>query len=90
MFSCRDAVLFCGNQTWLAEKSTKFFMVKSERDIRKFTSSYSFNRLVVLMKNNSDFPTFSIQSRCTKKAKTGKNVAAQVRQFQNVSCSTLD
>jgi len=42
------------------------------------------------MKNNSDFPTFSIQSRCTKKAKTGKNVAAQVKQFQNVSCSTLD
>ena len=50
-----------------------FFMVKSERDIRKFTSSYSFNRLVVLMKNNSDFPTFSNQSRCTKKFKKGED-----------------
>ena len=50
-----------------------FFMVKSERDIRKFTSSYSFNRLVVLMKNNSDFPTFSNQSRCTKKFNKGED-----------------
>lgn len=60
-------------QNWLAENSTNFFMVKSERDIRKFTSSYSFNWLVVLMKNNSDFPTFSNQSRCTKKIKKGED-----------------